>query len=69
MCDSYLLDMKIIIQELCLVTFPNIVFILFWFLVFHKRVFLCGSDCPEKLNQAGLELRDLPASRVLGLKA
>jgi hypothetical protein len=42
-------------------------------LVFRDRVSLCSPDCPEthSVDQAGLELRNLPASasRVLGLKA
>jgi hypothetical protein len=46
---------------------------LFWFLVFQDRVSLCSPGCPgtHSVDQAGLELRNLPvsASRVLGLKA
>jgi hypothetical protein len=42
-------------------------------LVFQDRVSLCSSGCPGTyfVDQAGLELRNLPASasRVLGLKA
>jgi hypothetical protein len=42
-------------------------------LVFWGRVSLCSSGCPgtHSVDQAGLELRNLPASasRVLGLKA
>jgi hypothetical protein len=45
----------------------------FVFLVFRDRVFLCSPGCPGThfVDQAGLELRNLPASasRVLGLKA
>ena len=41
-------------------------------MVFQDRVFLCSSGCPGThfVDQAGLELRNLPASasRVLGLK-
>jgi hypothetical protein len=44
----------------------------FWFLVFRDRVSLCSPDCPGThfVDQAGLELRNPPASasRVLGLK-
>jgi hypothetical protein len=42
-------------------------------LVFQDRVSLCSPGCPgtHSVDQAGLELRNLPASasRVLGLKA
>jgi hypothetical protein len=45
----------------------------FFFLVFRDRVSLCSPGCPRThfVDQAGLELRNLPASayRVLGLKA
>jgi hypothetical protein len=45
----------------------------FFFLVFRDRVSLCSLGCPgtHSVDQAGLELRNLPASasRVLGLKA
>ena len=41
------------------------------FLVFWDRVSQCSPGCPGTLSvdQAGLELRNLPASEVLGLKA
>jgi hypothetical protein len=42
------------------------------FLVFRDRVSLCSPSCPgtHSVDQAGLELRNLPAfsSQVLGLK-
>jgi hypothetical protein len=42
-------------------------------MVFQDRVSLCSPGCPgaHSVDQAGLELRNLPASasRVLGLKA
>jgi hypothetical protein len=48
-------------------------FVLFVFWVFWDRVSLCSPVCPEThfADQAGLELRNLPASAswVLGLKA
>jgi hypothetical protein len=48
-------------------------FFFFFFLVFRDRVSLCSPGCPGThfVDQAGLELRDPPASasRVLGLKA
>jgi hypothetical protein len=50
-------------------------FFFFFFLVFWDRVSLCSSGCPgaHSVDQAGLELRNPPASasasRVLGLKA
>jgi hypothetical protein len=48
-------------------------FFFFFFLVFRVRVSLCSPDCPGThfVDQAGLELRNPPASasRVLGLKA
>jgi hypothetical protein len=46
---------------------------IFFFFVFRDRVSLCSPGCPEThvVDQAGLKLRNLPASasRVLGLKA
>jgi hypothetical protein len=48
-------------------------FVLVWFFVFRDRVSLCSPGCPgtHSVDQAGLELRNLPASAswVLGLKA
>jgi hypothetical protein len=45
----------------------------FFFGVFQDRIFLCGPGCPgtHSVDQAGLELRNPPASasQVLGLKA
>jgi hypothetical protein len=47
-------------------------FFFFFFLAFPDRVSLCRPGCPRThfVDQAGLELRNLPASasRVLGLK-
>ena len=47
-------------------------FCFFFFLVFRDRVSLCSPGCPgtHSVDQAGLELRDPPASasQVLGLK-
>jgi hypothetical protein len=44
----------------------------FFLLVFQDRVSLCSPGCPgtHSIDQAGLELRNLPASasQVLGLK-
>jgi hypothetical protein len=50
----------------CLVSFSH-----FFFPVFRDRVSLCSPDCPgtHSVDQAGLELRNPPASQVLGLKA
>jgi hypothetical protein len=46
-------------------------FFVFFFLVFQDRVSLYSPGCPGThfVDQAGLELRNLPASQVLGLKA
>jgi hypothetical protein len=48
-------------------------FFFFFFLVFQDRVSLCSPGCPgtHSVDQAGLELRNPPASasQVLGLKA
>ena len=57
-----------------LVWFGLVWFGLVWFgLVFQDRVSLCSSGCPgtHSVDQAGLELRNSPASasQVLGLKA
>ena len=45
----------------------------FYLFCFQDRVFLCNPDCPgtSSVDQAGLKLRDSPASasQVLGLKA
>jgi hypothetical protein len=47
-------------------------FFFFFFLVFRDRLSLCSSGCPgtHSVDQAGLELRNPPASasRVLGFK-
>jgi hypothetical protein len=61
----------------CLSLFVCFVFVLFLFvfcfLFFRDRISLCSPDCPgtHSVDQAGLKLRNLPASafRVLGLKA
>jgi hypothetical protein len=39
-------------------------FFFFFFLVFQDRISLCNPDCPltHSVDQAGLELRNLPAS-------
>jgi hypothetical protein len=48
-------------------------FVFFFFLVFRDRVSLYSPGCPgtHSLDQAGFELRNLPASasQALGLKA
>jgi hypothetical protein len=48
------------------------VFVFVFVFVFRDRVTLCSPGCPEihSVDQAGLELRNLPASasQVLGLK-
>jgi hypothetical protein len=48
-------------------------FLFFFFLTFGERISLCSPGCSgiHFIDQAGLELRDLPASAsgVLGLKA
>jgi hypothetical protein len=48
-------------------------FVLFWFWFFRDRVFLYSPGCPGTyfVDQAGLKLRNPPASasQVLGLKA
>jgi hypothetical protein len=49
------------------------IYLPFFFLVFRDRVSLCSPGCPgtHSVDQAGLELRNPPASasQVLGLKA
>jgi hypothetical protein len=51
----------------------HLFFFFFFFLVFRDRVSLCSLGCPgtHSVDQAGLELRNSPASasQVLGLKA
>jgi hypothetical protein len=58
------------IQRLLLHSFVVVVVVV---LVFRDRVSLCSPGCPgtHSIDQAGLELRNLPASasQVLGLKA
>jgi hypothetical protein len=63
--------------ELMMYHFQNACFLLFdlvlvWFRVFQDRVSLCSPGCPgtHLVEQAGLELRDPPASafQLLGLK-
>jgi hypothetical protein len=63
----------------CLLFFLNLLFFhfillfIYLFLVFRDRIFLCSPGCPgtHSVDQAGLELRNPPASasQVLGLKA
>jgi hypothetical protein len=52
--------------------FSLLILFFFFFLVFRDRVSLYSPGCPgtHSVDQAGLELRNLPASasRVLGLK-
>jgi hypothetical protein len=59
------------IQPVCIQ--PVSFFFFFFFLVFRDKVSLCSPGCPEthSVDQASLELRNLPASasQVLGLKA
>jgi hypothetical protein len=54
-------------------TSPQIYFFVFLFLLLRDRVSLCSPGCPgtNSVDQAGLELRNPPASasQVLGLKA
>ena len=53
--------------------FSNLHFLFVCLFAFQDRVFLCSSGCPgtHSVDQAGLELRNPPASasQVLGLKA
>jgi hypothetical protein len=53
-------------------SFVVVVLFWFWFCFFRNRVSLCSPGCPGThfVDQAGLELRNPPASasRVLGLK-
>jgi hypothetical protein len=57
----------------CLIHTKEFNFFVFLFLFFRDRVFLYSPGCPrtDSVDQAGLELRNLPASAswVLGLKA
>jgi hypothetical protein len=52
--------------------FSFFLFLLFFFFAFQDRVSLCSPGCPgtHSVDQAALELRNLPASasQVLGLK-
>jgi hypothetical protein len=72
---QFLLDLPLYTPTSCLLfcfVFSLFCFV-FWFLVFGDRVSLCSPGCPgtHSVDQAGLELRDPPASasQVLGLKA
>jgi hypothetical protein len=57
----------------CFVCFLGFVAVVVLFFVFRDRVSLCSPGCPGThfVDQAGLKLRNLPASasQVLGLKA
>jgi hypothetical protein len=64
---------KIFISNILILTWFFVVFCFcFLFMFFQARVSLCRSGCPGSysVDQAGLELRNLPAfaSQVLGLK-
>jgi hypothetical protein len=67
-CDSSILEADS--EEL---THSRPAWVTLFFLVFQDRVSLCSPGCPGAhfVDQAGLELRNPPASasRVLGLKA
>jgi hypothetical protein len=60
-------------QTLVVVSLGFYLFIYLFILFFRDRVSLCSPGCPgtHSVDQAGLELRNLPASasQVLGLKA
>jgi hypothetical protein len=62
-----------VLGSMVLSVFYSYLFIYFWFLVFQDRVSLYSPGCPGThfVDQAGLELRNPPASasQVLGLKA
>ena len=53
--------------------FVGLVFVFVFLVVFRDRVSLCSPGCPGThfVDQAGLELRNLPTSacRLLGLKS
>jgi hypothetical protein len=60
-CSGFLL----LLLLLLLLGFWGFLFVwLVWFLVFRDRVFLCSPGCPGThfVDQAGLELRNPPAS-------
>jgi hypothetical protein len=72
-CYCWFLFCFVFVFVFDLVWFGLVWFGLVWFgLVFRDRVSLCSPGCPEThfVDQAGLELRNPPASasRVLGLK-
>jgi hypothetical protein len=59
-------------ESLIIIFFLFFVYFLFFvFFVFRDRVSLCSPGCPvtHSVDQAGLELRNPPASQVLGLRA
>ena len=67
-------NVKILLESRTFYSFGVVLFCfgLVWFLVFRDRVSLCSPGCPGThfVDQAGFELRNLPASasQVLGLK-
>jgi hypothetical protein len=60
-------------NRFCFVLFVFVVVVVVLVLVFRDRVSLCSPGCPgtHSVDQAGLELRNPPASasQVMGLKA
>jgi hypothetical protein len=74
MCNFILCFISLYLSNVRKLTFvlPSLSFV-FCFFVFWDRVSLCSPGCPRthSVDQAGLELRNPPASasRVLGLKA
>jgi hypothetical protein len=66
-------ESEIFLYVLIFIFFFFFFFWFFGFLVFQDRVSLCSPGCPgtHSVDQAGLELRNPPASasQVLGLKA
>ena len=67
------MSVSLLYQRTCLASLGLLFFIFFYFLFFRDRVSLCSPGClgTHSVDQAGLELRNSPASasQVLGLKA
>ena len=71
---TFFLKLRLSVGEMCSIPTANerlTLFICLFSLVFRDKVSLCSPGCPRThfVDQAGLELRDLPTSQVLGSKA
>ena len=63
LCSALLIQKQVCVVFFVLFCFVCFVLV-FWIWIFRDRISLCSPGCPgtHSLDQAGLELRNLPAS-------